>query len=222
MPFIDYANHDSRAYGFQPGPQSFGQDHRVSLLNCQPLNGSNEVCVRYTQLDSLDAYLTYGFVDQSSPIVRSVPTTLEAGDLDVRSRIGVVTKKELQSDIADLGPYVPNVFQTADGRTVLTHLLFPDAGSPYALRRVLNWSIRHVRGNLGLKRLRERVITAETALLQANRAYYDDLERHLDDTPTPAPARQQTMLRALIDHQRDILRKYEERLTPQDASASAP
>jgi hypothetical protein len=221
MPFIDYANHDSRAPAFQPAPRVGYPNHQVAILNSQPADDGGQVLVRYAQLDALDAYLGYGFVDTSTALVRSSPVTitLDVGEIVAESRIGAKAKKKrADPGIKDLRGYLPMILENADGRVTVTHLLLPEAGSPYALRRILNWLIRKHEPDVGLKRMGRLVDEAERQILDANRAFYDALERSLTDYGEPSSSQYRT-ISDLIRHQREAMDAYVERLKPAEEPA---
>jgi len=221
MPFIDYANHDPRAPAFQPAKRVGYSDHQVAILNSQPAENGGEVRVRYSQLDALDSFLNYGFVDTSTNLVRSCPLTIdiEVGEIVGESRIGAKAKKKRpEPGIKDLRGYLPMILENADGRITVTHLLLPEAGSPFALRRILNWLIRKHDPDLGLKRMGRLVDEAERRILDANRAFYDDLQASLD-AADQVPTLQSRMLTDLIRHQREAMDAYVERLKPAEEPA---
>ena len=221
MPFIDYANHDSRAPAFQPGHRAGHPHHQVAILNSQPADDGGQVLVRYSQLDPLDAYLSYGFVDTSTHLVRSTPLTidLDVGEIAAESRIGAKNKKKRpEPGVKDLRGYLPMILENADGRVTVSHVLLPEAGSPFALRRILNWLIRKHESDIGLKRMGRLVDEAERQILEANRAYYDDLEAKVRAAPD-LPEAQRAMLNTLIRHQREAMDAYVDRLTPAEETA---
>jgi hypothetical protein len=223
MPFIDYANHHPRAAGFQGRPDWSPVTHRVSLFNSQPNSGTGEVLVAYTMLDALDAYMSYGFVDTAARSVRSVPVELENGAIDAESRLSPGPKKgKVQKDLTDIQPYTPMVLQQDESRIRLSHLMLPDSRAPFALRRVLNWAIRQTAGQLGLRHMRERVVDAEQAILDANRDFYTELERQLAATSETVPSMQRDMLDKLIAHQRAQIDAYVEQVQPQEQAEPEP
>ena len=213
LPFIDYANHHSHAPGFQPQESLNHAEHIIGLANARPLHNNPEVRVRYGQIDPLDSYLTYDFVDTTSDILRSVPLTieLEVGTIEILARIGRGAGKQqkLPQQMNDLRPFMPIIQERDEARLSLSHLLVPEMKRPMILRRVLNWSIRQLDPHIKLDRLRAEVTEAEAQVLAANRAFYDDLKDKSASLTAEAP---RTALTTLIETQKGHLDAYSDRL----------
>ncbi len=176
MPFIDYLNHDDGAMGFQGHGR--GADYAVAARHWRRDDDSAECFVRYSRLDTLDAFLVYGFPDASSPLLRSVPLTIDLGAdrrIDVGARIGGGKKGEVPPRMRDLRPLLPTVGQPEPGRLVVSHLFVPDARRPRALRRILAGVLRTLEPELAVDALDTQVTTAEQTVLEANRRYYAEL-----------------------------------------------
>ena len=213
LPFIDYANHHSHAPGFQAQESLNHAEHVIGLANARPLHNNPEVRVRYSQIDPLDSYLTYDFVDTTSDILRSIPLTIEldVGTIEVAARIGRRSGKhqKLPQQMHDLRPFMPTIQERDEARLTLSHLLVPEVKRPMILRRVLNWSIRQIDPHIKLNRLRAEVTAAEAQVIDANRAFYDDLKDKSAQVAAPAP---RTALATLVEVQKDRLDAYSDRL----------
>jgi hypothetical protein len=211
MPFIDYANHHSQSPGFQNGAPSAPTEHKVSLVNSKPLNGADEVRVMYSQLDALDTFITYGFVDDSSIVVRSTPADIETDILNIRveSRIGIRNKKQVHKNLRDIQGFLPQIIARDEGSMTISHLIVPSRGAPQALRRVLNWLFRTQNNDLGLTRLRSLVKLAEDQLIEANLAYLNDLAAQVEAAQEKISPETKAALNSLIEKRRGMVENYQ-------------
>ncbi len=174
LPLIDCLNHHGGAPTFQVAEGSAA----VWVVNARPA-GTAEVFARYRTLDPHDALLSYGFVDESHNLVRSVPlrVALEAGAvLDVAGTgMAPPAADAMPADVADLRPWFPREVTVDDGHVRVSDINIPGPAAPWALRRVLGALLARARPDApGPERLMA-VKRAESAILAENRQYYADL-----------------------------------------------
>ena len=170
MPYVDFLNHDFRARPYSVTTDADGV-RRLWTYADRPLEESRECLVRYTPLDPFDSLLLYGFVDTSSAIARSVPACLHLADgltLEVDAAAGGLFKDKLPKQMQDIRMFIPNTKQRDGDYIKVSWMLFPGAGAPWALRRVLRAFIRALRPQIGQVALREAVEEGEAQLLEAN------------------------------------------------------
>lgn len=206
MPFIDFFNHHSAS-------PSFGRDgDALTVRPSRPLAGSNECFVCYNALDTLDAFLNYGFVDVTAPFVRSVPLQIALpgiGSLRIRGKMAQPRKQPLPPQLKDLGVFLPRFRRLSDQELAAAQLLIPAAGRPDALHRVFVVLIQNLAPGLGLSELDDAVTSAVQQVLAANEDYYRQLETMRQTTGTTvesAPALEQ--LGVLVDVQQRKLAAY--------------
>lgn len=178
MPVIDFLNHHWYGASFAGGMSVRQGDLAVACA--QPVESSLECYAYYGIMDPFDALLRYDFIDESSPLMRSVPLVLDAGDagtIRVDSSLGAVNREPLHKSIADLGRFMPVVVQDAAAKQVTaSHLMIPVNGSPLALRRILAHLLARLSGRGDdLPYILSWVTEAERQVVEANRAYYERL-----------------------------------------------
>lgn len=174
-PFIDFLNHHSTVPGYQVANNE--KEQMLWTFNSQPVAGSNECLVHYTRFDPFDSLLTYGFVDESSQICRSVPveTTLKGGlNLEIDSRVAVFQGK-IPEGLKDLRIYMPQILQLNKDRIRISHILIPGPRAPRSLRRILVSLIRSARPDVARTELRDMVLAAEKEIVDNNLKYYNEL-----------------------------------------------
>lgn len=180
MPFIDYLNHHQQASGYR------FNDSLLSVSLATPLAGSDECFVCYNMLDALDALLVYGFVDKSSPFVRSVPLDIQFSDLHsdrntkllIGSQVmGKVAKKNLPPRVQDLQLFMPQVLGRNNESLQISHILIPGEKAPRALRRILGFFIQRLFPGKGKSYLMDQVLRAEHAVIARNETYFAELAR---------------------------------------------
>lgn len=215
LPFIDFADHHPAAPGFQQPAARAPQGHRIVLSNAKPLPNSQECRVAYGMLDALDSYLTYGFIEADTDLVRSVPLTIEldVGRIKVESRATGAAGHKLPDRLRDIRPWVPRILGHGGGEITVAQLLLPGGQAPFALRRVLNWLIRHFDPGMKLDHVRAAVLEAEGQVLAANRAYWDDLKGLAETACADAPQHPGiAMVTRLAERQLELLEAYADRL----------
>ncbi len=182
MPVIDFFNHHWLGSAFNIG-QGVRQGDLV-VENRQPVPESLECYAIYGIMDSLDSLLRYDFIDESAPIVRSVPIELDVpgkGKIIINSLTGAMNKKKLAKEINDLNRYMPIAALNKKENTITaSHLLIPTGGSPMALRRILVILLTKLTGDVPNESFRKAWLReAELKIMEKNNAYYKEVLEHV-------------------------------------------
>lgn len=193
MPVIDFLNHHWQGASFIVGQGVRKGDLCVGVR--QPIEGSLECYAFYNIMDAFDSLIRYDFVDTLAPVVRSVPVELKVenhGVIRVKAEAGMAKAKSLAPQIADLKRYLPFRNLVEPGVLEVSNLMIPVEGSPLALRRILNLVLMTLTGPAAMSAEQRRawIREAEAAVIEANRAYYEELEgaaQALIDTRGPDP-----------------------------------
>ena len=150
---------------------------------------TRECFARYGIYDSYDCFLHYGFIDQQTPFVISIPleiTMPSLGTLTVHARPAQTPHTQLPAEIADLWFYLP-VFEVdrASRSAVVSHLMIPQGNAPDALRRILGVILRQIEPALTERSISAIIETIEQQILSANAEFYRDLAACLRDITLP-------------------------------------
>lgn len=189
MPIVDFINHhfDGASFGFDKGYLSHQPEREfMAFADSRPILTSNECFAFYTQMDTLDAFLSYGFPDASAPIIRSVPIDIEiekAGTLKINSFLSSWKKGKLHKNVAGLRPYIPITMRKDENLLEVTHMLIPCGGqAQHALRRVLRLMISSMAPKaLTSEEVWQNVLMAEEKILDANIDFYRRLLKDLEE-----------------------------------------
>lgn len=185
MPIIDFLNHHHKGAAFSFSNPENKQEKGPNILSVsvvQPVVNSAECYAHYSPLDSLDAYLSYNYVEEWAPYVRSVPVEFEVEDLgrvSIKGLGSIMNKNKLNAKIADLRIFLPVLAEKrSDDLKVLSHLLIPSFEKPQALRRSLGIVINNLAQDKKMDKnaIMARVIKAEEAILEKNLEYYKSLK----------------------------------------------
>lgn len=198
LPAIDYFNHRPTAQGFNIDAQS---NPLVMRVAGQPDPQTGEVFVRYTQLDAVDAYLIYGFVDTRAAYLNTCPLDIHAGGCTLSVRgVGGVVRKTLPPALRDIRLFMPQIQADGHGHVTLNKLLIPGPRAPRALQRVLAALL----SNLGVSRSRlgPAIASAESQVIDGNKAHWQSIERMAQHLADDHPAR------ILCDHCLDYIERY--------------
>jgi hypothetical protein len=184
MPFIDYINHHFLASGFK----FLDKEDAPALCveNAKPVSGSDEVFVSYfPMMDPVDSWLNYNFVDEASPIAKSVPLVIDIGSgrqLRVKAFSGskkLAPPRQLQ----DLKALLPSVIEKSEHHLTVSHLIIPHDKAPLSLRRILRSLIQTLHPGLEKSALRRRVDNAEAQVIDANTRFYQNLGDAVERVP---------------------------------------
>lgn len=201
MPVVDYLDHDYRASGFVFPDKSPGKSKKPNFLrihNSQPFPSRPECYVAYGTYDALDTFLSYGFINEEVPFLRSIPLKIPVRDLPgkllVNSYPAVRNEKKLHKQLDDLRRFMPMVNKSADcDGLVLSHLIIGLTTTPNALRRVLRVLIRTLAGESVLpKFVIDRTHETERYVIEKNIAFYESFLKEVEaDQKTPAALKNQ-------------------------------
>ena len=176
MPFIDYINHHFLASGFR----LLGEAGAPALCvnNANPISGSDEVFVSYLpMMDPIDSWLNYNFVDEATPIAKSVPLVIDIGsgqEIQVMAFSGG-RKLSPPMQLKDLRAFLPAVIEKSEHHLTVSRIIIPHDMAPLSLRRILRSLILSLRPGLKKYALRDQVENAEAQVIDANIAFYRDL-----------------------------------------------
>lgn len=192
----------------------------IGVLGSNPIEGSDDLLVRYGLFDSYDTWLVYGFVDNFAPFVRSVGLHIDLGGrvrIKVKSKIGSRFAGKLPQKLADLKLFMPNVTSVSEGKVEVSHLLIPHPTRPFALKRVLTTLIHAVLPNARPDELRQLVDEANSVVIAENIRFYTILKafvENLDDEMRDATWHKEVL--RLCDLQISKIQAYENHLTISD------
>lgn len=184
MPIIDYLNHHHLGTSFSfsnPDNVQAKGPNILSVAVSQPIVNSQECYAHYTPLDALDSYLSYNFIEEWAPYVRSIPVEFEVEDIGkivIRGMGNVLNRNKMNAKIADLRIFMPiQVEKEQDGVRTLSHLVIPSVNKASALRRTLGILINNfAKEKMDNRAVLSRVIKAEEVIIGRNIAYYRELK----------------------------------------------
>ena len=163
LPITDFFDHH-----WKGEPYSYDRNRAVIMRRSAPLPGKGDECfARYGLHDAYDSWLTYGFVDEDVPFVRSVTTTVELPGIGT-IRLDDASAPDERGILRILGKKGHHLVATA--------VVIPGPDAPRALRRTLRMLINKLTDRHG----RDVVICAERQIIDANLAYYAELKSCLE------------------------------------------
>ena len=133
MPVVDFLDHNLF------GSPYVTQNAALQIKAKRPYVGASTLYACYGMYDSLDTFITYGFIDIDVPVVRAIPMTIVLGNdkwLNVNSKTTAHVKSPLNNYLKDLQAYSP-VVNVAEEVITVSHLLIPTTYAPDALRRIV-------------------------------------------------------------------------------------
>jgi hypothetical protein len=183
MPFIDYANHNSKSPGFKT--QHDDGQSGIALMHSAPVIHSNECFVSYSRKYELtDMYLGYGFLERGGrrPFLRSVPLELEIpdfGEIHVDAETSNPYEGKLGPENQKLRYWLPQIRERKDDNLRVSHLLIPtlESQSPHALKRTLIFLLRSLGFNSTKEALIDAVKSAGSHIISSNVSFYEQLKQ---------------------------------------------
>lgn len=176
LPILDAMNHHFNGAPYTYEQREDGRRH-LTVARSALLPGMGNQCFGlYGTHDSLDSWMTYGFIDESVPYVSSIGMTIvlpTLGTIRVASMIKHRSQEELAQPDKDLYFYVPQVLAKNGNDIETAGLLIPGPGAPRSLRRTLNLLITEMRPGHPMKW--DLMLHAEDQIIAANTVYYRDL-----------------------------------------------
>lgn len=171
MPVLDYCNHHPFAPPYCPAIDPAGR-RMLTTRAFSPDPVTRECFARYGIYDSYDCFLHYGFIDQQTPFVISIPLEIAVpslGTLTIHSRPAHTPHTQLPAEIADLWFYLPAFAVDKAGRSAeVSHLMIPQGNAPDALRRILAVILRQIEPALTGRSSTAIIETIEQQILSAN------------------------------------------------------
>lgn len=183
IPVVDCLNHHWMGGGFKVGKRAGEGINELSVVNSKPIYGSDECFVCYSKCDRLDSYLLFNFIDNSAPLVRSIPLQIalpNASIMYVYSQNLPTYVGKLPVDVENVRQYIPEYFGRNQKGFAVSHLLIPGEKEPAALRRTLEFVIGTACSGLVGDPLKGYVSMVERYVVQENIKYYEELSRKTD------------------------------------------
>jgi hypothetical protein len=176
LPVIDFMNHDLRGAPVQFAAQSHG-DLAATVKRSASVPGTGDECFAFYGLyDSFDTWMSYGFIDENAPFVRSVPMTIDLPRLGTLRLVNFVRfrpPEDLPPEMRDLHLFVPKRLVRRRNHLEVTSLLIPSPKLREAVRRILAFLISEIRP--GHPKQRDLALLAEQQIIDSNRAFYRSL-----------------------------------------------
>lgn len=173
IPLKHLVNHHPTGAGQNPDPGR-------TAVATSTTSDANETFENYGDLDALQLLMTFGYVDDSAPMVHSVPVAVESpalGQVVVRWRAPRNPRAEVARDVPVLAPVAD------DGGIELRHLTIrPDNRAPVAA--YLAMACQSIAGMMPGPAAREAESILD-AVVDANLAYYGRLDALLTASPEP-------------------------------------
>jgi len=174
MPIIDFLNHRRMAGGFKL------DDARLSVNRFSPLADTDECFVSYSRMDAQIAYAIYGFVDENSDTVISMPVSIDLpgiGTIDVGRRQGQKSQGKVPPPLKNIAWLVPEMGISRENlHAQLAFLIIPPKGFPRAMRRILGFAISALAKDMPPHELVPSVLESERQIIEANLNYYEGLK----------------------------------------------
>lgn len=213
MPFIDYINHHHLATGFMSGDIAGSQ--ALSVNNSKPVSDTEEVFVCYfSMMDPVDSWLNYNFVDEATPIAKSIPLVLNIGSgRQIRIKAFSAGNKQAPKQLKDLTVFMPAIIEKTENYLTVSRLIIPHEKAPLALRRVLGFLIRTLCPELGNTALQSHVEKAEAEVIGINIKYYRDLAAAVELSQNEIPAESpHSQIQRIAELQLAKLSAYQKRI----------
>ncbi len=192
MPIIDFLNHDYRGSSF-----AF-KDGSLLVKNVQPFSGRCECYAAYGRYDTLDLFLSYGFIDTNIPYTVSVPMEIKVFDsclLKIENRGIHRTNQRVPSKLSDLKGILPKLRKQDDGTFSIPHLLIPATTMPHSMRRVLHALITTIMENDSSPELIvDNVYRLEKEIINTNVQFYEDVLEKIQDMEAPKHLKDEVVL----------------------------
>lgn len=210
MPILDCLNHSPNG---SPYLEEREKDRSIlAIKNRQPFLSRNECFAFYGLYDALDTFLHYGFLEQQTPFVRSIPIDAinigSYGRLKINSLSGMSYGGELPEQAHDLKPLMPHVDKKPEvGALEISHIFIPVISTPHAMRRILQLVINTIVDNKESARfIAEQVYKVEKEILDKNIAFYHSALSAVQTINAPAELKAKVIEAATV--QLNKLHKY--------------
>lgn len=174
MPIIDFYNHslNSESYFIDSSLKPIA----MSVSSTSEKAG-DELMVCYNKgYDSINTYLSYGFIDTSSNFLKSIPLQFNIRNYKVQLYSNnKMYDKQLTSSIKNLQAYIPYIVKENDDTLSLSKLIIPSIKlAPFSLRRVLNYLLASI--NLfSDKELPTEITNIENTVINKNLKFWQNI-----------------------------------------------
>lgn len=182
LPLVDSLNHHLRGCTFTNDYPEDQEDTKASLIvPYVPVEGSDECFAKYRRMDSMDTYIDYAFIDQNTPMVRSIPLQIKLeniGTLQIRALDGYMKAEEIPERLQDLLFYMPTM--TIDHKRnhiELSHIYIPQKAALRSLRRIIRYVLQNLKPDIDPETETKSMLTIEKEIVQANHTYYCKLQK---------------------------------------------
>lgn len=178
IPVAEFMNHHPLGAGFD---NLYGKEACFMATGLSmPVSDSREVFTSYGRFDALDTFIHYGFVDQSSRYMRSIPLKIDLDDMGtivVRGFSAVVPVSQIPDELQDLAFYFPQINHDDGSDLVeLSHIYIPQDRARFSMRRVLEYAIHILRPNIDEVACKALIGEAEKQILNLNEDYYNQMK----------------------------------------------
>ncbi len=215
MPVIDCLNHHSFANTYLDASPDPAVKEGLMVRNSKPDESTDECFVRYNKADALSSYMSYGFVDMSTTILRSIPmkiSLLGTASIHVHAYTLPKDTSNIPSDFEDIKYFFPDIRRTSIDELQVSYLMIPPESAPRALRRILEFLIIILSPTISKKELKRLVRKSESQLIDTNEDYYNELKQMTNSARHQyISTANKTMLNQLINSQLGKIQAYKKR-----------
>jgi hypothetical protein len=176
MPVIEFLNHHLQGAPVELEDQP-DNDRFLTIKRSVPVPGAGNECFAFYGLyDVFDTWMSYGFLDEIAPFVRSIPMTIDLprlGTIRLANFVKIRPHEDLPPPVIDLHLFIPKLLARRGDHIEVASLLLPGPRAPDALRRTLFFLINEM--SPGYPQQGDLVMQAEEQIVAANRTYYANL-----------------------------------------------
>jgi len=216
MPLVELFNHHSDADPYYGTSPDLKMSEGIMVRNSKPLSSTDECFVRYNKADMLSAYMSYGFVDMSTSILRSIPLVIKLsnniGTIHIHSYASSSDAEKIPAEFEDVRYFFPEIKRTAKNEIQLSHLMILQNDSYDSLRRILKFSLSLMFPEMLKNELKRLVRKSEMEVLESNYNYYNHLDSLLTSKEKKLISPENVLtLKKLIRSQNEKLDSYKKR-----------
>tara|TARA_R110002124_G_scaffold233406_1_gene398681 strand:- start:38632 stop:39846 length:1215 start_codon:yes stop_codon:yes gene_type:complete len=176
LPLLEFIEHHPYGAPYERLRGEEAAQNCMAIRPATPVAGSDECFSSFGSLDALDAYMHYGKISATAPIVRSIPLSIKLpkiGTVNIRTRNKSLPAKERPEHLRDLGHYLPLFHHRSGSRQIgLSHIIIPNEQAPRSLRRILHEVLIQLEPKLDEHASAPYVEELETIIIDRNLDYY--------------------------------------------------
>ena len=182
LPLIDCMNHHPAGSKYV---HLYSEKNGMLAVNYRPIENSEHECfVDYGRMDALDSFLHYGFVNEETRLVRSIPLHLNVegfGELFIATMETAIKSENTPKALDGLGRFLPAIqILKNKKRAEFSSLFIPPENALFSLRRILKYTYTQLSPNQEEQIIAEAVKKTENLILDANLQYYERLKDFTD------------------------------------------